>query len=134
MAPLQDYCSSDIAVVLASKSPKSGTIFESNVGGAAAAELKYAGYDGVIIRGKAPKPVYLSIRDNEVEIRDANSLWGKGIFDTEQGLKILEKDPEIKTLSLVLLGRNLFLWHASVVKPIGSWAAEELEPSWGART
>jgi aldehyde:ferredoxin oxidoreductase len=92
---------------LVSKSPKSGTVFQSNVGGAIAAEIKYAGYDGIIIRGKASKPVYLSIKDDRVEIRDAAVLWGDGIYGTEKKLAELEGDPEIKTLSIGPAGENL---------------------------
>ena len=70
-------------LVLVSKSPKTDTVFESNIGGAMAAELKYAGFDGVIIRGRADSPVYLSIRDGKSSLEDASELWGKGIFETE---------------------------------------------------
>ena len=92
---------------LVSKSPKSGTIFQSNVGGAVAAELKYAGYDGIIIMGKADQPVYLSIDNQNIEIKDARKLWGKGIYGTEEELTKLEKDPEIKTLSIGPAGEKL---------------------------
>ncbi|HEY78380.1 MAG TPA: hypothetical protein G4O09_04635 [Dehalococcoidia bacterium] len=51
-----------------------------NVGGFFPAELKKAGYDGVIIEGRAAKPVYLWINDNEAELRDASSLWGQGVY------------------------------------------------------
>ena len=50
-----------------------------HMGGQFAAELKYAGYDAVIIEGKADKPVWVSIRDDKVEIKDARRLWGQGI-------------------------------------------------------
>lgn len=92
---------------LVSKSPKSGTVFQSNVGGAIAAEIKYAGYDGMIITGKASKPVYLSIKDDRIEIKDAGNLWGKGIYATEKELVELEKDSEIKTFSIGPAGENL---------------------------
>jgi len=92
---------------LVSKSPKSRTIFQSNVGGAVAAELKYAGYDGIIIMGKAEHPVYLSINNQNIEIKDARQLWGKGIYGTEEELIRLEKDPEIKTLSIGPAGEKL---------------------------
>ncbi len=51
-----------------------------NIGGFVGAELKKAGFDGVVVEGCAPKPVYLWIHDNEVEIRDAASLWGQGAY------------------------------------------------------
>jgi aldehyde:ferredoxin oxidoreductase len=49
------------------------------MGGHFAAELKYAGYDALIIEGKAERPVWLSIADKKVEIKDARGLWGEGI-------------------------------------------------------
>lgn len=71
---------------LVSKSPLTGTIFESNVGGAFGPELKFAGYDGIVITGQSAGPVYLRIEDDKVSIEDADPIWGKGIFETEQWL------------------------------------------------
>ena len=58
----------------------------SNMGGHWGTELKYAGYDGVVVVGASEEPVYLWIEDGCVEIRDAGHLWGKGIFDTQKEL------------------------------------------------
>jgi putrescine aminotransferase len=70
-----------------SKSPHTGTIFESNIGGAFGPELKFAGYDGIVISGAADKPVCLQIEDGAVTLEDASSLWGAGIFETERALE-----------------------------------------------
>ena len=59
------------------KGPLTGTIAASNSGGFFGAELKFAGYDMVIIEGKAEKPVYISIKDDDIKIEDAADLWGK---------------------------------------------------------
>lgn len=59
----------------------------ANVGGSWGAELKYAGYDHVIIRGKAIGPIYLLIEDDKVELRDASHLWGKTTYETEDLLR-----------------------------------------------
>lgn len=64
------------------KAPLTGTIGASNSGGHFGPELKYAGYDGIIFEGKSEKPVYLYINDDEVELRDAENLWGKTVFET----------------------------------------------------
>lgn len=69
------------------KSPLTGTIACSNSGGFFGAELKNAGYDGIIVEGKAEKPVYLSIEDDKVEIKDATHLWGKVVSETTDELK-----------------------------------------------
>jgi len=57
------------------KAPLNNVIAGSNSGGAFGPELKYAGYDALIIEGKATKPVYLWIKNDEVEIRDAGAIW-----------------------------------------------------------
>lgn len=59
----------------------------SGMGGHWGAELKYAGYDGVVIRGQAESPVYVWIDNGKVEIRDASDLWGLGTFATTQALR-----------------------------------------------
>ena len=61
----------------------------SGMGGHWGAELKYAGYDGVIVQGKAEAPVYVWIQDGKVEIRDARHLWGTGTYGTTRALRAL---------------------------------------------
>ncbi len=51
-----------------------------NIGGFVGPELKKAGFDGVVVEGRAPRPTYLWIHDNEAELRDASSLWGHGVY------------------------------------------------------
>ena len=63
--------------MVVTKSPLSGTIASSNSGGFWGPELKHAGYDLIIMEGKADKPCYISIKDDTVEIRDAQKYWGK---------------------------------------------------------
>ena len=64
------------------KSPLTGTVTDSHMGGWSAARLRWAGFDALLITGKASSPVYLDVEDGEVEIKDAGDLWGKGIHDT----------------------------------------------------
>jgi len=54
-----------------------------NIGGFFPAELKRAGYDGIVFKGRATRPVYLWIQDNQAELRDASFLWGKGAYQVE---------------------------------------------------
>jgi len=75
--------------VFAAKSPLTGIWGESHSGGHLGPELKYAGYDAVLIEGRAEKPVYLKIENEEVEIRDASHVWGK---DTHETTRILHED------------------------------------------
>ncbi|MDZ4247253.1 MAG: aldehyde ferredoxin oxidoreductase N-terminal domain-containing protein, partial [Dehalococcoidia bacterium] len=69
------------------KSPLTGSFGDSNAGGHFAPELKNAGYDAIIIRGRAAAPVYLWIGDEVVQIRDAQHLWGKPVSETDKTLK-----------------------------------------------
>ena len=64
------------------KSPLTGTVTDSHMGGWSAARLRWAGFDAVLITGKAAAPVYLEIENGEVEIKDASGIWGMGIHDT----------------------------------------------------
>lgn len=70
--------------VLVTKSPLTGTFLDSYAGGFFGSELKYTGFDGVIIKGKAKKLSYLWINDGKAEIRDAKNLAGKDTFKTEE--------------------------------------------------
>jgi len=64
------------------KAPLTGTIGAANSGGHFGPELKFAGYDGIIFEGKADKPVYLHICDDTIELKSAEHLWGKDVFET----------------------------------------------------
>jgi aldehyde:ferredoxin oxidoreductase len=68
------------------KSPLTGTIFDSNSGGHWGAELKFAGIDAIVIRGRAERPVYLWVHDGEAELRDASDLWGLGTHATTDAI------------------------------------------------
>ena len=76
------FASSGGRYEVVAKAPLTGTIGASNSGGHFGPELKYAGYDGIIFEGRAEKPVYLWIEDDNVELRDALHLWGKNVFET----------------------------------------------------
>ena len=77
----------------------------SGFGGMFPAEMKHAGYDGVVILGKAEKPVCLSIHDEDVEIRDANGLWGVETFEAQRVL--MTDEPEASILVIGPAGENL---------------------------
>ena len=79
----------------------------SGFGGKFPSELKYAGYDGMVIVGKADKPVYLSIHDEEVQIQDAGSLWGLDAFETQKVLAGSHANPRASVLTIGPAGENL---------------------------
>ena len=73
--------------VVVCKSPLTGTWGDANCGGTFGPHLKFAGYDGVLVRGIADRPVYLHIADGRVELRDAGFLWGRDSNETEDLLR-----------------------------------------------
>ncbi len=73
--------------VVCGKSPATGLWAESNCGGFWGPELRFCGYDGVWITGKAEKPVYLSITENRLEVRDAAHLWGLDTYEIQSKIK-----------------------------------------------
>lgn len=88
------------------KSPLTGAYGEANSGGTWGVYLKRSGYDGIIIKGKAEKPVYLWINNGDVEIKDAAVLWGKDTYETDEILK-KEHGPKVVTCSIGQAGENL---------------------------
>ena len=70
----------------------------SGFGGKFPAELKYAGYDGIVILGKAAGPVYLSILDDDVQIKDASHLWGVDTFETQKTLRNTHPEASVLTI------------------------------------
>jgi len=73
--------------MVVTKSPLTGGIANSNSGGFFPAELKFAGYDMIILEGKAKKPVYLWIENDKVEIRSAEAIWGKDTYTTQDMIR-----------------------------------------------
>jgi aldehyde:ferredoxin oxidoreductase len=89
------------------KSPLNGAFGEAEAGGFWGAELKRAGWDGIVVRGAASSPVYLWIRDGEVEIRDAAHLWGKLAADVEDAIRAELDSPHLKVAQCGPAGENL---------------------------
>lgn len=92
--------------VLVTRSPATGTWLDTYSSGRVAPELKYAGFDGLIITGKSPSPTYLTIEDEKVSFHDASSLWGRGSFHAESFLK-KHFHPEAGILTIGQAGENL---------------------------
>lgn len=86
-------------------SPLTGIWNESNMGGHWGAELRFAGFDGVIVTGRAPEPVYLWIHEGQAEIRSAQHLWGMDHFEVFEQLR-QETDPKAQVACIGLAGEN----------------------------
>ncbi|MGE4543678.1 MAG: aldehyde ferredoxin oxidoreductase family protein [Pedobacter sp.] len=72
---------------LITKGPLTGVYLEADCGGKWGATLKSCGLDGLMVKGKAKQPVYITIEDDKIEIKKADHLWGKGTFETDEILK-----------------------------------------------
>lgn len=96
------------------KGPLTGAIACSNSGGFFGAEMKFAGWDMVILEGRSPKPVYLFIENDKAELRDASHLWGKSCWETEETIKAQHQDPLIRVSSIGLAGENQVLFACIV--------------------
>lgn len=92
--------------IVTSYSPQTLLMGYSMMGGFWGPELKYAGYDKIIFRGKSPSLVYIYIHNDKVEIRDASHLKGKGSVETSEILKRELKDQNVQVASIGLAGEN----------------------------
>ena len=93
--------------VVVTKSPLTHGWCDSYSSGRIAVELKKAGYDGMVIRGRSNYPCYLRIDDRGVEVREADWIWGRDSFETERMLKEMEKDPSVGVSSIGPAGEKL---------------------------
>lgn len=92
-------------IMLVTKGSLNGAIACSNAGGFFGREMKQAGYDALIIEGRADRPVYLSILDDEIKVNDASSLWGLSTWETDERFK--ERYPKARTITIGSGGEKL---------------------------
>lgn len=78
----------------------------SNSGGKFGAELKFAGYDLLLLEGRAPHPVYLHIFNDRIDFVAADEIWGRSVWETEDWIKSRHQDPLIKVASIGVAGEN----------------------------
>jgi aldehyde:ferredoxin oxidoreductase len=97
-------------MAIVTKSPLTGTIMDSHHGGWSAARLRWAGFDGLIFKGKAKKPVYLYVHDGEAEILDASDVWGKGVHDTVKHFQQKYGEKDLTVITIGPSGEKLALF------------------------
>src|SRR5512139_709468 len=96
------------------KGALTGAIACSNSGGYFGAELKFAGWDMIIVEGRSAKPVFLHIEDDRASLVDASDLWGKTTWETERLLKQKYHDPQIRVSSIGRAGESQVLFAGVV--------------------
>lgn len=89
------------------KSPLTGTVTDSHMGGWTAARLKWAGVDNILFTGKSDTPVYLYIENGQAELRDATELWGQGTRATVQAMKDRYGKENLSVMCIGQAGENL---------------------------
>ena len=94
-------------MVVCAKSPLTGIWGECNSGSDVCVQIKKAGYDGILIHGAASTPKYLEIADDHVELKDADHLWGKGIYETTEILKSDSRFAKGRVITIGPAGENL---------------------------
>ncbi|HEX9074432.1 MAG TPA: aldehyde ferredoxin oxidoreductase family protein [Anaerolineae bacterium] len=93
--------------VVCARSPLTGLYGESNAGNFFGPDLKFAGYDGIVVRGRAASPVYLLIREGKVELRDARHLAGQTTYATGDAIRAELGDPKLTVAAIGPAGENL---------------------------
>jgi aldehyde:ferredoxin oxidoreductase len=92
---------------ITARSPLTGILGDASGGGHFGGEVKFAGYDHIIVQGRAKKPVYLWINDDEVVLKDARHLWGKTTWETDELIRGELGERDIKTICIGQAGENL---------------------------
>jgi len=100
------------------KSPLTGLWAEAHAAGYWGPELKFAGYDGIVLKGRADKPVYLSIIDGQADLREASEIWSKDTYTTEKLLRERLGDSNLKVASIGQAGERGVLF-ASIMNDLG---------------
>jgi aldehyde:ferredoxin oxidoreductase len=96
------------------KSPLTGGYGEAEAGGYWGPELKAAGYDGIVFTGKSPRPVYLWVTNDKVELRDAKAIWGQEAAEVAEIIRAELGDKRIRVLQTGIAGENLVRFAAIV--------------------
>lgn len=121
-------------VIVATKAPDRANNLYAFVGlgGQFASEIKFAGYDHIVVKGKAKEPAYLFINNDSVEIRDAKHLQGLDVFETQQRIKKELEDPDVQVACIGPAGENLVV-YAMIVHDINNTAARRVGAVMGSK-
>jgi len=103
--------------VVGAKSPLTGGYGEGEVGGYFGAELRRAGYDAVVVRGRAARPVFLWIHDGQAELRPAEHLWGLKTKDCQQAVRAELGDPQVRVAAIGPAGERM-VRYACVINDV----------------
>ena len=120
------YTPTNGRTIVVSKSPQTYPVEQcsrGSFGGHWGAELKYSGYDAIVIHGRADDPVYISIVNDQVQIKKANELWGDDCFTCQKKMILEGGDKRAKTLAIGVSGEKLSR-VAAIISDAGSAAGQ----------
>ena len=115
------------------KSPATGLFGTSNSGGFWGSELKFAGFDGIIIRGKAKYPVFIAVFNSDVKILSAELMIGKDAWETIKTIRQTFSDPEIQVAAIGQAGENLCRFASIQNGPYDAWGRTGLGAVMGSK-
>jgi len=101
---------------IVNKNPYTGNLNHAECGAHLASEIKWAGWDGLYIKGRAKKPVWFSVVDDKVEFKDASKMWGRTTDETHEMMIREMKDPLIRTIVIGPAGENGVLYSCLIVE------------------
>ena len=104
-------------VEVIAKSPLTSIYGDANAGGSFGPELKFAGWDAIVVTGQSLHPVYLAIADERVELRNADHLWGRTTSETETTIRQAWGDSQVKTATIGPAGENLVRFAGIQITP-----------------
>jgi aldehyde:ferredoxin oxidoreductase len=110
-------------------SPLTGIWGEANTGGFFGPEMRFAGYDGIVITGRAEQPVWLSITEGQVRLHDATELWGGDSYATQERVRQILGEARARVACIGVAGENLVKMAAVMNDRGRAWVR-----SWGRRT
>ncbi|MBI5565326.1 MAG: aldehyde ferredoxin oxidoreductase, partial [Chloroflexi bacterium] len=99
-------------LAIVTKSPLTGTVTDSHQGGWSGARLRWAGFDGLLFKGKASQPTYAYVHDGIVELLDATEVWGKGVHDTVKHFQAKYGEKDLSVIAIGQGGENLVKFAA----------------------
>lgn len=94
-------------IAIVTKSPLTGTVTDAHQGGWSGPRLRWAGFDGLLFRGRAERPIYAFVYDGQVEILDAEMLWGKGVHETVRYFQETYGDRDLSVIAIGQAGEHL---------------------------
>jgi aldehyde:ferredoxin oxidoreductase len=118
---------------VSAKSPATGLFGTANSGNYWGSELKYAGYDGIVIRGRAAHPVYIMVTNDNARIVPAGHLWGRDAWETIAALRAELQDQDIQVAAIGPAGENLVRFASIENGPFDAWARTGLGAVMGSK-